>query len=114
MRDLLFSSRSSVADAVPLLTGPLDRQRWCDWAADGTKLAVVSDIDGKSAITVTKTDGSGSHVVPLDDMERGRQLLDHAEPNWLALTCSPDVARPGGITIHGGVVFERMGEDGAD
>jgi hypothetical protein len=62
----------AIADAdgrdVRLLTGPLDRQRWWDWAADGTKLAVVSDIDGKSAITVTKTDGSGSHVVPLDDM----------------------------------------------
>src|SRR6185503_17779462 len=32
-----------------------------------------------------------------------RQLFDHAKPNRLALTCAPDVARPCGVAVHGGV-----------
>src|SRR3954463_1066000 len=43
------------------------------------------------------------------EMSRG-QLLDDAEPNRLALTCSTHVACPCGVTVHRGVGPGRNGE----
>jgi hypothetical protein len=48
------------------LTGPLVDQNWFDWSQDGARLALVSTIEGISALTITEVDGSGSRVLDLD------------------------------------------------
>ncbi|MFL5640730.1 MAG: TolB family protein [Chloroflexota bacterium] len=61
---------AATADAdgrdIRILTAPLEDQRWWDWSRDGTRLAIISTVDGLRAITVANVDGSGSHVLPLE------------------------------------------------
>ncbi len=60
---------AATADAdgrdIRILTAPLEDQRWWDWSRDGTRLAIISTVDGLHAITVANVDGSGSRALPL-------------------------------------------------
>ena len=50
------------------VAGPLVEQTWGDWSPDGSRFAIVSNVDGATRITIASADGSGSHVLGVNDV----------------------------------------------
>jgi len=61
---LVAVARADGSD-VRVLTGPMKDQNWFDWSADSSRLALMSLLEGKRAITIVDLNGTPPRVLPL-------------------------------------------------
>ena len=98
------------------MVGPFGRDRrdavasspdWSDWSPDGTELAVLQPVDGKSAISIVAADGSGtSRTLDLGGVEPDR--MGRLAPNRRQRLAVP---RPSASQVDD-VALYSVGSDG--